>query len=79
MPIGWLVLDVEPLLLPVLDRVAHPKVEVAGWALHRDNGASNVMYGGLGDVAPDEEDAALEPQWGSTPRKHSQSVSKNAM
>jgi hypothetical protein len=42
-----LVLDVEPLVSPVLNRFNHLKVKIFGFRTDRYNGATNVMKGGF--------------------------------
>ena len=50
-----LVLDIEPFLAPVLDRLGHLEVEVFSFWLNRDDGPANVVDGGPRHVAPDEK------------------------
>jgi hypothetical protein len=69
LPNDWLVLDIEPLLALVLERVLHPKIEVPSWALRRDDGSINIMDGGLRNVAPETEDAGPEPPMGVNTKK----------
>jgi hypothetical protein len=61
---GFLVLDVEPLIPPILDGIRHIEVEVVGFWMDTKDDATDIMKRFFGSIASDEEIHRQRPQWG---------------
>jgi hypothetical protein len=73
---GGFVLGIEPLRPPAEIVFRCPKVEVFNVLAHLAAEAAGLVM----ERAPDDEIFCLQSaQWGSIPRKHSQSMMKHAM
>ena len=58
----FLVLHIEPLPTPPLDRLSHKEVKVFEFWSNKNDCTTDIIDGGFGGISPNKEDVLPEPQ-----------------